>query len=51
METKLDRVVRESNLLQLHNTSDEKEEDLQRAREEAHSCKSKHWRSEVRHCS
>ena len=51
METKLDRVARESNLLQLHDTIDEKEEDLQRAQEEAHSYKSKHWRSEARHCS
>ena len=40
METKLDRVGRESNLLQLHNTIDEKEEDLQHAQEEAHSYKS-----------
>ena len=31
METKLDHVARESNLLQLHDTIDEKEEDLQRA--------------------
>ena len=51
METKLDRVARESNLLQLHDTLDEREEELQRAQEEVHTYKSKHWRSEVRYCS
>ena len=49
LETKIDRVARESDLLQLHQTIDEKEEDLQRAQEEAHIYKAKHWRSEVRH--
>lgn len=49
LETKLDRVARESDLLQLHQTIDEKEEGLQRAQEEVHAYKSKHWRSEVRH--
>ena len=51
METKLDRVARESNLLQLHDTVDEKEEDLQRAKEDVHTYKAKHWRTEVRHRS
>ena len=49
LETKIDRVARESDLLQLHQTIDEKEEDLQRAQEEAHIYKAKHWRSMVRH--
>lgn len=47
LETKIERLARESDLLQLHQTIDETEEGLQRAQEEAHSYKSKHWRSEV----
>ena len=47
METKIDRLARDSDLMQLHQTIDDKEEGLQRAQEEAHIYKAKHWRSEV----
>lgn len=47
LQTKLDRVARETDLLQLYETIEEKEEGLQHAEDEVNMYRSKHWRSEV----
>lgn len=49
LQTKIDRLASDSNLLQLHATIDDMEEGVQRAQEEASNYKSKFWRSEVWH--
>ena len=50
LDTKLDRLAKESDIPQLHATIEEKEEDVQRAQLDAAEYKKKFWRTMVQHC-